>query len=190
MRLLTRAYDRQLPLERAALAAAIELATARRDDRLLDVGTGTGALLRELVRGDARPAEVVGIDRCASALAVAATRLPVGWRLTAGDARRLPFADGHFDIVTACYLLHLLDRAQRAKVLGEIARVLRPGGRVVTVTVDSHRAVVRAALGMLPRSSGLRPLDPCDDLAAAGLRPVRARFVTAGWPSLCVLATL
>lgn len=187
--LLARAYDRQLPLERAALAAAVELAAVGPDDRLLDVATGTGGLLRELARLDARPAEVAGIDRRASALAVAAERLPAGWRLTAGDARRLPFADGRFDVVTACYLLHLLDREERARVLGEIARVLRPGGRVVVVTLDSHRAVIRAALGLLPRSSGLQPLDSADDLAEAGLRPLRARFVRSGWPSSCVLAT-
>ena len=186
--LLARAYDRQLPLERAALAAAVELAAVGPDDRLLDVATGTGGLLRELARLDARPAEVAGIDRRAAALAVAAERLPAGWRLTAGDARRLPFADGRFDVVTACYLLHLLDPVDRRKVLAGIARVLRPGGRVVTVTLHSRNAASAAALGLLPRSSGLRPLDPVDELAAAGFVPLRARFMTAGWPSLCVLA--
>lgn len=187
MGLLARAYDGQLPLERTALAQAVELAAVQRHDHLLDVATGTGGLLRELARTDARPAEVVGVDRCASALALAARRLPLGWRLTSGDARRLPFADRRFDIVTACYVLHLLSPAARMQVLSEIARVLRPGGRLVTVTVHSQRTVTRATLGILPRSSGLRPLDPRSELAAAGLAPVRARFTSSGWPSLCVL---
>jgi len=188
MELLARAYDRQLPLERAALATAAELAGVRGDDRLLDVATGTGGLLRELDRRGVRPAEVVGIDRSHCAIAVAAPHLPAGWRLAAGDARRLPFADGRFDVVTTCYLLHLLHADDRETVLREIARVLRPGGRLVTVTMQSTRPFTRALLGLLPRSSGLRPLDPADDLAAAGLVPGRARFVATGWPSLCVLA--
>ncbi len=158
-------------------------------DRVLDVATGTGGLLRELARRDVGAAEVVGVDRSAAALALATARLPAGWRVLPGDARQLPFADASFDVVTASYLLHLLRPHDRAKVLSEIARVLRPGGRVVTVTVQSRRPVTRAMLDLLPRFSGLRPLDPTDDLAAAGLAPVRARFSSAGWPSLCVLAT-
>ncbi len=186
--LLARAYDWQLPLERAALAAAVELAGVRPGERVLDVATGTGAVLRELARRDARPTEVVGIDRFCAGLAVAAAWLPAGWRLVAGDARELPFADGRFDVVTASYLLHLLGPRDRATVLAEIARVLRSGGRVVTVTVHSRRPATRAVLERMPRSSGLRPLEPSADLAAAGLAPVRGRFVSSGWPSVCVLA--
>ena len=153
-----RLYEWQLPLERQALAA----------------------------RG-ARPGEAVALDRSASMLAVAAARLPPGWSLVPGDAKRLPFADGSFDLVSACYFLHLLGPDDRIRVLAEIARVLRPGGRVVTVTTESRRPVTRALLQRLPRGSGLRALAPGRDFGAAGLRPLRARFVPSGWPSLCVL---
>jgi ubiquinone/menaquinone biosynthesis C-methylase UbiE len=186
---LGRIYDWQLPLERAALAAAAELAAPSESDRLLDVATGTGGLLRELARWSPRAAEVVGIDSSASMLSVAAAKgLPVGWRLLPGDAGRLPFPDRRFEVVTACYLLHLLDRESRTRTIVEIARVVRPGGRVVTVTVESRRPAARAALTRLPRRSGLRPLDPSHELRVAGLEPQRARFVRDGWPSLCVLA--
>ena len=189
MRLLGRIYDWQLPLERAALATAVELAAPAESERLLDVATGTGGLLRELSLRPVQPAEVVGIDRSASMLSVAAAHgLPAGWRLLVGDATRLTFPDGRFDVVTACYLLHLLNRGTRARAIAEIARVLRVGGRFVTVTVESRRPVARAALTRLPRLSGLRPLDPAGELRAAGLEPLRARFVRDGWPSLCVLA--
>jgi ubiquinone/menaquinone biosynthesis C-methylase UbiE len=188
---LGRIYDWQLPLERAALETAAELAAPGESERLLDVATGTGGLLRELSRRCARPAEVVGIDRSGSMLAVAAAHgLPAGWQLLSGDAGRLPFPDRRFDVVTACYLLHLLDRECRARTIAEIARVLREGARVVTVTLESRRPVARAALTRLPRRSGLHPLDPRDELRAAGFEPLRARFVRNGWPSLCVLARL
>jgi ubiquinone/menaquinone biosynthesis C-methylase UbiE len=189
--LLGRVYDWQLTLVRPALATAVELAAPDESERLLDVGTGTGGLLRELSRRRGRPAEVVGIDRSASMLAIAAAHeLPAGWRLLSGDARRLPFPDRRFDVVTACYLLHLQDQECRARTIAEIARVLREGARVVTVTVESRRPAARAALTRLPRLSGLRPLDPTDELRAAGLEPLRAEFVRGGWPSLCVLARL
>jgi ubiquinone/menaquinone biosynthesis C-methylase UbiE len=184
-----RIYDWQMPLERAALAAAAELAAPGESDRLLDVATGTGGLLRVLARRSPRPAEVVGIDSSASMLAVAAAKgLPVGWRLLPADARRLPFPDRRFDVVTACYLLHLLDGEARTRTIAEIARVLRPTGRVVIVTVESRRPAAGVALTRLPRRSGLRPLDPSHELRAAGLEPQRASFVRDGWPSLCVLA--
>jgi ubiquinone/menaquinone biosynthesis C-methylase UbiE len=185
---LGRAYDWQLPLERRPLATAADLAAPGESERLLDVGTGTGGLLRELSRRSARPAEVVGIDRSATMLEVASRGLPAAWRLLPGDATNLPFPDRRFDVVTACYLLHLLDREGRARTITEIARVMRESARVVTVTVESRRPVSRTALTLLPRSSGLHPLDPRDELAAAGLEPLRAVFVRGGWPSLCVLA--
>jgi ubiquinone/menaquinone biosynthesis C-methylase UbiE len=187
--LLGRIYDWQLPLERAALAAAAELAAPSESDRLLDVGTGTGGLLRELAGRHTRLLEVVGVDRSASMLAAAAARgLPVGWRLLQGQAERLPFPDRRFDVVTACYLLHLLDGETRSRAIAEFARVVLPGGRVVTVTVEGRRPAGRAGLNSLPRWSGLRPFDPSHELRAAGLEPQRARFVRNGWPSLCVLA--
>jgi ubiquinone/menaquinone biosynthesis C-methylase UbiE len=186
---LGRIYDWQLPLERPALATAAELAAPSKSDRFLDVATGTGGLLRELSRRGRSPAEVVGIDRSTSMLAVASAQgLPAGWKLLETDAESLPFRDERFDVVTACYLLHLLDREARARTIAELARVVLPGGRVVTVTVESRRRAARAVLGRLPRRSGLRPLDPSHELRAAGLEPQRARFVRGGWPSLCVLA--
>jgi SAM-dependent methyltransferase len=82
-----------------------------------------------------------------------------------------------------------LDRS--ASMLAVAAARLPPGwslgGHVVTVTTASRRAVTRTLLERLPRWSGLRALDPAREFGAAGLRPLRARFVPSGWPSLCVL---
>jgi ubiquinone/menaquinone biosynthesis C-methylase UbiE len=135
---LARAYAWQLPLERAALAAAIKLADPTADDALLDVGTGTGALLRELAKHPRRPRIAIGIDEC-RAMLERARALPAGWSVQAADARRLPFADGTFSIVTAIYLLHVVDGTARRQIVSEARRVLRPGGRLVVVTPTRPR---------------------------------------------------
>jgi ubiquinone/menaquinone biosynthesis C-methylase UbiE len=165
-------------------------------DSLLDLGTGTAALLHELARSAHPPRSAVGLDRSPQMLARAAT-LPSGWKLLEADAGALPFADASFDVVTASYLLHLLDERERAQVLAQARRVLAPGGRVGIVTVAPPsgplaslvswpiRALAGRASGAL---SGLRPLDPRDDLEAAGLRPLRGCRVRVGYPSLCVVA--
>ncbi len=51
-----------------------------------------------------------------------------------GDARKLPFADSTFDVVVSNFVVHeLKSRADRQQLLCEVARVLKPGGRVALV---------------------------------------------------------
>lgn len=91
--------------------------------RILDYGTGTGAMLAELRRfGDAR-----GVD--ADERAVAFCHARGERRVSRLDSDALPFADASFDLVTALDVLEHIgdDRA----ALGEIARVLKPGGRLL-----------------------------------------------------------
>jgi SAM-dependent methyltransferase len=188
-------YDWQLPLERPAIVAALRLAAPHSEDRLLDLATGTGAVLRMLARRTPRPAVAIGVDR-SKAMLERVRPLPAGWRLERGDATELPFAPKTFEVVIASYLLHLLDAPRLELALGEVRRVLKPGGRFVTVTPvaprshleTAYRAIV-AGLGLISESSlGLRPMDPSRELVRSGLVPVRRRYVRGGYPSLCVLA--
>src|ERR671925_34623 len=75
--LAARLYQRSLWLERPALRSAVSLARATPADRLLDVGTGTGALLAMLASSPNRPERAIGLDRSGSMLA-AAPPLPEG----------------------------------------------------------------------------------------------------------------
>jgi ubiquinone/menaquinone biosynthesis C-methylase UbiE len=192
-----RFYDWQLWLERAALDAAIDLARLGVDDRLLDLGTGTGALLRALARREPAPREAIGVDTSPQMLA-RVPLLPAGWELLRADAARLPFPDGSFNVLTATYLLHLLEPPRRAAVLTEARRVLRQGGRlVVVVTVAPPRSerlagiidrIPSAAWRRLGVMAGLRPLDPRADLEASGFAVCETRRVARGYPSLLVAA--
>ncbi|HUP01112.1 MAG TPA: class I SAM-dependent methyltransferase [Gemmatimonadota bacterium] len=96
--------------------------------RVLDVGCGTGVLLQELAR-EFPQVSLVGLDPVPEMLAVARSRVPPGTELHEGWAEELPFADGHFDVVVSCNVLHYIRRPVPA--LMEVRRVLRPGGEVV-----------------------------------------------------------
>jgi demethylmenaquinone methyltransferase/2-methoxy-6-polyprenyl-1,4-benzoquinol methylase len=94
-------------------------------ERVLDLGAGTGVSTAELTRSGAY---AVGIDISLGMLQ-AGRRARPGTPLLAGDALRLPFADGTFDAVTISFALRNVVDTDAA--LREMARVTRPGGRVV-----------------------------------------------------------
>jgi demethylmenaquinone methyltransferase/2-methoxy-6-polyprenyl-1,4-benzoquinol methylase len=102
------------------------------DERVLDVATGTGLVARELVRR--YDCAVVGIDQSPEMLACARSRVARDPRLAArvslleGEAEQLPFAAGEFDHLTFTYLLRYVD--DPGGTLKELARVVRPGGRI------------------------------------------------------------
>ena len=122
----------QDPRWRRAMVGAI---VASPWDRVLDVATGTGMVAAELVKRWG--CRVVGIDQSEEMLAGARAKLArdpwLGSRieLVRGEAERLPFADGEFDGLTFTYLLRYVD--DPAATLEELARVVRPGGRVASV---------------------------------------------------------
>lgn len=96
----------------------------RRADRVLDLGTGTAGLLKQLARAAEPPGLAVGVDASCAMLAHASP-LPRRWRLERADARCLPFEAGSFDLVTAAYLLHVVSSHDHEVIVGEVARVCR-----------------------------------------------------------------
>ncbi|HZT08735.1 MAG TPA: ubiquinone/menaquinone biosynthesis methyltransferase [Chloroflexota bacterium] len=99
----------------------------------LDLATGTGDLALALRTHGAR--HVVAADFCAPMLEAAREKLQrrseTAIDLVLADALRLPFADASFDCVASGFLLRNVSDVPRA--LGEMHRVLRPGGRVVSL---------------------------------------------------------
>ena len=96
---------------------------------LLDVGCGDGAMAIELAR---QGATVTALDADPSMIAAARHRAKneaVRIRLVEGSAESLPFDDATFDVVVAVTVLCFVQNAERA--VTEIARVLKPGGRLV-----------------------------------------------------------
>jgi len=105
-----------------------EFVQPRGDERVLDVGTGAGALalaLAPLVR------EVVGLDPVPELVALARERAAANTDFVEGDGTALPFADSSFDLAGTHRTLHHVARPDR--IVAELARVTRPGGRVLVV---------------------------------------------------------
>lgn len=120
-------------------------------DQVLDVGCGDGADARAiaaLVSGVA----VVGLDRSEEAIRDAQARtlgLPRAVDFRVGDALALPFDAGAFDACRSDRMLHHLDDPRDA--LLEMARVTRPGGRVVITDTDYETLVVASPDAALTR---------------------------------------
>jgi len=149
--------QRMVPLHGAALDAA----RVTRGTRLLDAGYGAGlvALLATL-----RGATVAALDASAALLAVARERLP-GADVREGDLEALPYPDAAFDAVVA--VNSVIFAADPAAALRELARVTRPGGRVVVTDWGpparcQYTRAVRAAAGPLqpPPPPGAPPGGP------------------------------
>jgi ubiquinone/menaquinone biosynthesis C-methylase UbiE len=96
--------------------------------RVLDVGCGTGELLRRL-RAKFPDAMLAGLDPVAEMLAVARDKLSGKEDLRVGYADSLPWPGATFDIVVSCNMFHYITHPLAA--LAEMARVIRPGGALV-----------------------------------------------------------
>ncbi len=194
----------QDPRWRRALVAAL---AAPPEARVLDVATGTGMVAAELL---ARAnCNVVAIDQSAEMLAVARARFAGDERvqLLQGEAESLPFEDGSFDALTFTYLLRYVE--DPPAVMQELARVVRPGGRVASLEFGVppllparaawrlYTAVGLPALGRLassdwaavgrflgPSIRGFYARHPLPRIVgyweAAGMREVRVRRMSLG----------
>jgi demethylmenaquinone methyltransferase/2-methoxy-6-polyprenyl-1,4-benzoquinol methylase len=140
----------QDPRWRRALVAAV---TADPADRVLDVATGTGLVARGLVRRYG--CSVVAVDQSPQMLAGARERLALEPSLAArielvqGEAERLPFEDAEFDHLTFTYLLRYVDDPEAT--LAELARVVRPGGRIAALEFGVPDPPWRAAWRLYTR---------------------------------------
>ena len=129
--------------------AVAEAAAISPGDRVLDVACGTGVLAREAAERTGAEGRVTGLDLNDGMLAVARRIRPeIDWRQ--GDATALPFDAGSFDAVVCQFALMYLP--DRLAALGEMWRVLAPGGRLaVAVWAPLERATAYCALADIAR---------------------------------------
>jgi demethylmenaquinone methyltransferase / 2-methoxy-6-polyprenyl-1,4-benzoquinol methylase len=182
----------------------VEAVQVSADARVLDVATGTGLVARSLVRRYG--CSVVGLDQSAEMLGRARALVGTSVELVQGQAEQLPFEDGSFDALTFTYLLRYVD--DPAATMRELARVVRPGGRIAMLEFYVPAGIWHPlwvlytrlglpSLGRLvsrewyevgrflgPNISGFWERHPLDSVAsmwrAAGIDSVHARVMSVG----------
>jgi demethylmenaquinone methyltransferase/2-methoxy-6-polyprenyl-1,4-benzoquinol methylase len=111
--------------------AALERGGLRRGMDVLDVGTGTGLVAREVVHLLASSGRVIGLDPSFKMMAAGRHRSGVDFVQGVGEC--LPFSEGRFDFITMGYALrHVPDLDQ---AFSEYLRVLKPGGKVLLLEI-------------------------------------------------------
>jgi len=134
--LMTLGLDRRWRRHTVALAEV-------RGGCVLDIATGTGDLAFEMTRQGART--VVGADFCPEMLVAAqrkaASENSAAISFAAGDAMRLPFRDEVFDAIVNGFMLRNV--AELNATFCELHRVLKPGGRLVSLDLTPPRGAMR-----------------------------------------------
>lgn len=153
-------YTRSTFGRRAQALLMLPGGEARSGEHWLDAGCGTGTIARCLAHQgcrvtavDASARMIAAAERAAAAGAVS----PAVRFLEVDDVVQLPFADAAFDAVVCSSVLEYVEAPARA--LGELARVLRPAGRLI-VSIPNRRAWLRRAQKMahwLTTRGGLEP---------------------------------
>ncbi len=125
---------------------ARELGTAAGGATALDAGTGTGQYLEVLQRGGY---QTFGIDVSREMLQRARTKLGARATLVRGALQHCPFVTAAFDVVIACRVLSHIEGLDEATL--ELARVTRPGGRLLFTDVSEKHKYVTTRI---PTSAG------------------------------------
>ena len=190
------------PLERRPRMLALEKACLRADERVLEVATGPGFTLREILK-IVHPTNVVdGVDLSPRMLERARRLIRAAGhtnaRLQEADARQLPFEDATFDVLLNSYMLDLIPLDDMSVVLKEFRRVLKSGGRLVLVNMSKPSADVLTPLervyNLLPKRwvpyllGSCRPVLMEVPVRQAGFSDVQRQYLPQIMPSEIITA--
>ncbi len=134
---LTRAFERryaEMALERLSIVEG---------ETVLEIGFGTGHCLKRIAEFVGQMGKVYGIDISSGMMEITKKRLEKAGlvervELYCGDAASLPFDDNTFDAVFMSFVLELFDTPEIPKVLEQIKRALKPGGRLGVASMSKE----------------------------------------------------
>jgi ubiquinone/menaquinone biosynthesis C-methylase UbiE len=100
--------------------------------KILEIGCGTGGLLRDFVKWGARPENVTGIDLLPDRVCEAIHLCPKAMRIEHGNAAHLNYPNEHFDLVVQSLVFtSVLDAQMKRQMASEMRRVLKPDGFIL-----------------------------------------------------------
>ncbi len=129
--------------ERKYAEMAVELLSVKEGEIVLEIGFGPGHCLKRIAESVGRTGKAYGVDISSGMLEVTKRRLDKA-RLTkrvelyCGDAASLPYGDNTFDAAFMSFTLELFDNPEIPKLLEEVKRVLKSGGRVVVASMSKE----------------------------------------------------
>ncbi len=162
--------------EQALRRMTADLARLQPGETVLEVGCGTGSLALVAKRRVGEAGRVAGIDPAPQMIARArskATRRALSVDFQVGVIERLPYPDGSFDVVLSSLMMHHLPDDLKREGMAEIARVLKPGGRLLVLDAMSPSGPWRSSIQDQPalmREAGF-----------AQIETGRARFPALGY---------
>lgn len=126
---LAATYDRRWSFYvNATLQETLQRVVIKPQDRVLDLGCGTGSLL-ELIYARFPKASLAGLDPSVEMLSVAREKLPASVDFRSGSAERIPFENDSFDVLLSTNAFHYFRRPTQA--IQEMIRVLKPQGSLI-----------------------------------------------------------
>lgn len=196
-------YDAGASFEVEHHAEALRLAVIETGQHVLDVACGTGRGTVGLAQAVGPTGKVDALDLSDAMLAQAKAKLEkLGLinrvELRQGNAKALPYPDGTFDLVYNGYMFDLIPLDGFSPILQEMARVLKPGGKLVLVNMSKpderktiYEKIYEKGWAIMP----CRPVLMSPYLPAAGFtdvqqfyRPTRGSLIARLWGQEIVLA--
>lgn len=178
--------------ERKIREKSLKFLDIQEEEKVLEIGFGTGYCLVKMARSVGGKGKVYGIDVTPEMIELARKRVrKEGFagrvRLSEGDARNLPYQDGLFDAVYMAEVLELFDTPDIPGVLKEIRRVLKPDGRLAVASMSKQAHAGSKVLRFyewvhktFPRYASCRPIYVEDSVKDAGYKIVKTGEVLLG----------
>lgn len=177
-------YDRTEGLfEHAAISRAVRAAQVKQGEHVLEIGPGTGYALDQLTAAAGPSGAIVALDLSRRMLEQIRRRgRAPSAGLVLGDATALPLASGRFDLAFMSFVLELLPSDDIDTALAEVRRVLKPGGRLVNLSLSRERLNLFTRLyerghTLFPRLLDCRPIYADECAGDAGLDVVETQSI-------------